>query len=282
MDFQTSLLGIRNALIVMAIVFCIEAVVPLCKRSAWSWRHLFPNLFITLITFSMGAVLNIAVLAGLVALQNVKLGLFNMIPPVSPWIEIPAALLVLDFAWYLTHVSMHRSRALWRFHAMHHSDPAVDVTTTYRQHPVEGLIRYAFLATFAFTAGVSPIAFAVYRLWSVFAGQAEHANVRLPQSLDTAISFVTMSPVMHKVHHSRDPRFTDTNYSQIFSMWDRLFGTCTPARLGRNVNYGLDGFDGKEFQTALGLLQMPFRLAEMEREPTPPATSVGRLSQDLP
>jgi len=272
MDLQASFLGIRNALIVMAIVLCIEAVMPLCKRSAWNWRHLFPNLFVTLITFGMGAVLNIGVLAGLIALQQAKLGLFNMISPVSPWIETPAALLVLDLAWYLTHVSMHKSRTLWRFHAMHHSDPAVDVTTTYRQHPVEGLVRYSFLTAFAFAAGVSPVAFAIYRIWSVFAGQAEHANVRLPQSLDTAISYVTMSPVMHKVHHSRDPRFTDTNYSQIFSMWDRLFGTCTPARFGGNVTYGLDGFDGKEFQSALGLLRMPFRLAAKEQTPAGPAT----------
>ncbi len=258
MDFQASFFGIRNALIAMAIVLLVEAIVPLQKRNAWNWRHLVPNLLVTLITFAMGAVLNIVLLLGLAQLQAHRLGLFNVLTPVSPWIEIPAVLVALDFAWYLTHVSMHKAPYLWRFHAVHHSDPAVDVTTTYRQHPVEGLVRYAYLAVFAFAIGASPAAFAFYRFWSVFAGQMEHANIRLPQWLDTAISYVTMSPTMHKVHHSRDPRFTDTNYSQIFSVWDRIFQTCTPARYGRSVVYGLDGFDGPEYQTTRGLLRMPF------------------------
>jgi sterol desaturase/sphingolipid hydroxylase (fatty acid hydroxylase superfamily) len=259
MDLQATLFGIRNAFILMAVVLVIEAVFPLAKRTSWNWRHLLPNLTMALITFAMGVALNLAVLVELLLLRDARLGLFNMIGPVSPWIEIPAVLLALDFAWYLTHVSMHKSRTLWRFHAMHHSDPAVDVTTTYRQHPVEGLLRYAYLAVFAALIGASPAAFAFYRIWTVFMGQAEHANVRLPERLDTAISWFTMSPTMHKVHHSRDPRFTDTNYSQIFSIWDRLFGTVTPARLGRNVSYGLDGYDGREYQSVIGLLRIPFR-----------------------
>ncbi|HKD21428.1 MAG TPA: sterol desaturase family protein, partial [Rhizomicrobium sp.] len=227
-------------------------------RTRWHWRHLMPNLLLALITFAIGTVLNLAVLAGLVWLQQAKLGLFNSIAPVSPFIAIPVVLLVLDFSWYLTHVSLHKSKTLWRFHAVHHSDLAVDVTTTYRQHPVEGVVRYAYLAAFAFAIGASPQAFAFYRLWTVFAGQAAHANLRLPQPLDTAISYVTMSPTMHKVHHSRDPRFTDTNFSQIFSLWDRLFGTCTPARYGRDIDFGLDGHDDPRAQSTLGLLVLPF------------------------
>jgi sterol desaturase/sphingolipid hydroxylase (fatty acid hydroxylase superfamily) len=276
MDLQTSLLGIRNAFIAMALVSLIEAIVPLHKRKAWGWRHLLPNLFVAVITFATGALLNIVLLIGLVQLQIHRIGLFNTLSPVSPWLEIFAVVLVLDFSWYLTHVSLHKSRYLWRFHATHHSDLAVDVTTTYRQHPVESLVRYAYLAVFACAVGASPAAFAFYRLWTVFAGQAAHANVRLPQRLDTVISYLTMSPMMHKVHHSRDPRFTDSNYSQIFSVWDRLFGTCTPAKYGRDITYGLDGYDGLEYQTAIGLLQMPFRGTNQQSRSAHPVSSPDR------
>ena len=266
MDFQSSLLGIRNTIILMAVVLLVEVVIPLHKRTSWNWRHLIPNFSLATVAFAMGAILNVGMLIGLQFLKNRHLGLFNSFVSLPPLVEIGAVVLVLDFAWYLTHVSMHKSALLWRFHAMHHSDPAVDVTTTYRQHPVEGLVRYAYLAAFAFALGASPAAFAVYRLWSVFMGQAEHANIKLPQWLDTAISWVSMSPTMHKVHHSRDARFTDTNYSQIFSMWDRIFRTCTPARFGRDVVYGLDGYDRNEFQSVAGLFLSPLRKAHAETD----------------
>jgi sterol desaturase/sphingolipid hydroxylase (fatty acid hydroxylase superfamily) len=135
---------------------------------------------------------------------------------------------------------------------------AVDVTTTVRQHPVEGIIRYVYLAVFGFAVGISPVAFAIYRVWSALHGLFEHANVRLPQWLDTAITFVFSSPNMHKIHHSRDQCFTDRNYSNIFSIWDRLFGTFTASEHGRDVTYGLEGHDMPANQALVGLLVGPF------------------------
>jgi len=166
---------------------------------------------------------------------------------------------VLDFSFYVAHVSMHRIPALWRFHRVHHSDPVVDVTTTIRQHPGEGVIRYAYMAAFACALGASPGAFAVYRSWSALNGLLEHANVRVPPWLDSVLSLVTTWPNMHKVHHSRTATETNTNYGNIFSLFDRLFSTFTPSKRGVNVSYGLDGFDDPAAQTTAGLLAMPFR-----------------------
>ena len=59
----------------------------------------------------------------------------------------------LDFSFYVAHVAMHKVPAFWNVHRVHHSDPVVDVTTTIRQHPAEGLIRYAFMATFRVRIG---------------------------------------------------------------------------------------------------------------------------------
>jgi sterol desaturase/sphingolipid hydroxylase (fatty acid hydroxylase superfamily) len=236
----------------------VEAVIPLRARSAWSRRHLVPNLVLTGVTFATNLVFNIPLLAGLVWLQRHGLGLFNAIS-VPPPAAVLSAVVALDFAWYVTHVSMHHAPVLWRFHAVHHSDPAVDVTTTIRQHPGESVIRYGFLAAFAFAVGAPPAGFALYRVWSALHGLFEHANIRLPLWLDSAITLLFSSPNMHKIHHSRDAAFTDRNYTNIFSAWDRLFGAFVPARLGTQVAYGLDGYDSAGLQTTAGLLALPFR-----------------------
>src|SRR4030095_11144901 len=99
-------------------------------------------------------------------------------------------------------------RLFGRSHGGHHADPAVDVTTTVRQHPGEGVIRYAFMAAFAIAPGASPAAFAVYRAWSALHGLLEHANVRIPSWLDRLLVLFVSTPNMHKIHHSRAPEET--------------------------------------------------------------------------
>ncbi len=263
---MANLTTIGVLLLAMAFLSVVEAVIPLRKRGAWNAKHLVPNLALTLVTVVLSAALNVGILLGLAWVQSAGWGLLNLVAmPAVP--EMLLGIVALDLAWYATHVSMHKSSLLWRLHSVHHSDPAVDVTTTIRQHPGETLIRYVYLAAFGFAAGVSPVAFAVYRLWSALHGQLEHANIRLPQWLDTAITFVFSSPNMHKVHHSRDVRFTDTNYTNIFSVWDRLFGTFIPARHGREIVYGLEGLDDPRDQTTIGLLALPLRMLAREMRP---------------
>ena len=258
MDFTTSLSTIGALLAAMIAVAFVEAIIPLRARTVWSWGHLIPNLALTLLTFVSNLALNLPLLFGLVWLQSKGWGLFNAYraPPI---VALIGAILALDLAWYVTHVSMHKIPVLWRFHAVHHSDPMVDVTTTVRQHPGESMIRYAFLATFAFACGASPAAFTAYRIWSALHGQFEHANLKLPQWLDTTIALVFASPNMHKIHHSRDQRFTDRNYTNIFSIWDRLGLTFIPSKYGCEIDYGLEGEDTSFRQSTLGLLIAPFR-----------------------
>lgn len=68
---------------------------------------------------------------------------------------------------------------------------------------------------------------------------------------------------MHKVHHSRRQAETDSNYANIFSIWDRLFGTYTHPANVETLRYGLDGLDDRETQSLRGLLALPFRKASM-------------------
>ncbi len=256
----------------MAIVAFVETVVPLHVGERSSRAHVRVNLAITFIAFAANLLLNVALVTMLMAQEGLGVGLLNAFPQ-PRLVELVVVLLGLDLAFYVAHVAMHKLPALWNYHVVHHSDSVVDVTTTIRQHPGESVIRYAFMAAFAFPLGAGPAAFAVYRAWSALTGLLEHANVRLPLWLDGAIALVATSPNMHKVHHSRRREETDTNYGNVFSFWDRLFRTFTPVSRGTDIPYGLDGYDDRPTQTITGLLSLPFR----SRRPEPERLESGVL-----
>lgn len=260
---ESSLSAAGLILLAMAAVAAIEFAIPLHARGRWNKAHVGPNLSLTLLTIATNAVFNVALVMTLVRLESG--GLMHLLA--LPSLVTGAIVVVmLDLSFYVAHVAMHRSARFWRFHRVHHSDPAVDVTTTIRQHPGEGVIRYAFMAGFAIAIGAPPGAFAVYRVWSALNGLLEHANIRMPRRLDSLLSLVVTTPNTHKVHHSRSVDETDTNFGNIFSVFDRLLSTFTPSERGTNIVYGLEGFDDPSTQTTAALLVTPFRDGKVSRE----------------
>jgi sterol desaturase/sphingolipid hydroxylase (fatty acid hydroxylase superfamily) len=254
---RSSIASVGVILVAMGVVALVETAIPLHVRGRWNRVHLGSNLALTFITFATNIVFNVALVMTLVSLQYTSFGILRAFA-FRPFVNAAIAVLALDFCFYVTHIAMHKTSGFWRFHSVHHSDPAVDVTTTIRQHPGESVIRYAFMAAAAIGLGASPVAFGVYRVWSVLSGLLEHSNIRMPLMLDSLLSLVVSTPNMHKVHHSRAREETDTNYGNIFSLFDRLFFTFTPSRRGVNITYGLDGFNDPEVQTTAALLLMPF------------------------
>ena len=184
----TASLGTIGAILgVMVIMAIVETIIPLSRRASWNRTHLAPNLILTFITFATNLVFNTGLVIALVWLQANSLGLLNNVTMEPLW-AIVAAIVVLDFSFYVAHVAMHKMPGFWRYHAVHHSDPAVDVTTTIRQHPGESVIRFAFLALFAIPLGIGPAGFAVYRVWSAVNGLVEHSNIRVPRWVDTLLA----------------------------------------------------------------------------------------------
>jgi sterol desaturase/sphingolipid hydroxylase (fatty acid hydroxylase superfamily) len=255
-------------LVAMALISALELAIPLHRRTARNRAHVLPNLVLTAITFATSALLNALVVGMLVWLQAKGLGLLNVVT-VAPWLALAAVVVVLDLAFYVSHVAMHKVPAFWRVHKVHHSDVVVDVTTTIRQHPFEGLIRYAAIIVAAGALGASPAAFAVYRSALALNALLEHANIRVPRAMDRALSWITTWPNFHKIHHSRAVHECDSNYGNLFSWWDRLFSTFTPAARGAQVETGLAGYDDPSQQTTGALLAMPFAQDERPRVTAP-------------
>ena len=160
---------------------------------------------------------------------------------------------------YLAHYVEHNVKPFWMIHLVHHSDHKVDTTTANRHHPLESLIRLSFTLLGVFVSGTSIGVVMLYQSLSIISTQFTHANIRLSKKLDKFISYIFVSPDMHKIHHHYRLPYTDKNYGNIFSIWDRLFGTFM--ELDRDkITYGVDT-DLDEIQNSkfTSLLERPFK-----------------------
>jgi len=178
----------------------------------------------------------------------------------SVWVEVVVGLVLLDLIGaYFIHWLEHRVRWMWKFHLIHHSDTTVDVTTGLRHHPGESVFRAAFTALAILIVGAPVGIVLLYQSLSAVFAQLTHANIRLPSRLDRAISLVLVTPSMHKVHHHYTRPLTDTNYGNIFSIWDRMFGTFSRVDTAL-LRYGIDThMDPEENQVVANLLSIPFQ-----------------------
>jgi sterol desaturase/sphingolipid hydroxylase (fatty acid hydroxylase superfamily) len=245
----------------IALLSVVETWLPLSRKQEWRRLHRLPNLQLATLTLGLNFALNAGAVGITAWLASNEFGLLHG-AALPPFAMTAIGIGVLDGATYACHRSMHRLRPFWRVHRVHHADPLVDVTTALRQHPIEGLWRFVFVMAPAWALGVPVEAVALYRLVSVLNALAEHTDVKLWGPLDTALSWVICTPNMHKVHHSRMQIETDSNYGNIFSIFDRSLGTFTKPSPECDVDYGLAGYDDPATQKFRALLRLPFRDAE--------------------
>ncbi|WP_323804443.1 sterol desaturase family protein [Sulfitobacter litoralis] len=187
-------------------------------------------------------------------------GLFNNLD-IPVWAAALVSMLLLDLAIYLQHVMFHAVPALWRLHRMHHADLDFDATTGLRFHPVEIAISMAI--KLAVVAALGPPAFAVLLFEVILNATAlfNHANINLPVSIDRWLRWAVVTPDMHRVHHSVDPRETNSNYGFNLPWWDRLLGTyvAQPAKGHTEMQIGIEQFRTKRDLWIDRMLVQPIR-----------------------
>ncbi len=173
--------------------------------------------------------------------------------------SIVISFLALDFfGGWLVHITEHKVPLLWRFHVIHHADNNVDVTTGLRHHPGESVLRGLFFFMGIILSGAPMYAVMIFQTLLILATAFTHANIRLPAWLDKAISWVLVSPNMHKVHHHWKQPFTDSNYGAILAIWDRLFGTFKKLAPSQ-IKYGLDRYyPNEKDEDFIRLMKSPF------------------------
>ena len=245
----------------MVILWLVENAIPLVHThyKKTKGKHAATNVAFTAIHFIIHTFLagGIVFIAGWTEKNN--FGLVHW-ANLQPLMVILITCLVLDFfAGWLCHFVEHQIPLFWRFHIIHHADNNVDVTTGLRHHPLESVWRGVFFYIGVFVSGAPMFAVLLYQTALVFITGFTHANISLPSWLDKSISWVLVSPNMHKVHHHWKQPYTDSNYGAVFSIWDRLLGTfmkLDPSKL----KYGLDQYyPNEKDEDFVALMKRPFQ-----------------------
>ena len=251
----------RSAILFGGITFfwLLENAFPQIQMQYHKWKHAGVNLFYTGTTIAINFILAFLLVATVLWCDTNQLGVLYLFPALPSWALALIGLLILDFfGAYLVHWAEHQVPLLWRMHLIHHSDKWVDTTTANRHHPGESVLRFIFTCLGILVVGAPLWLVMLYQTCSVVATQFNHANIRLPKKMDHVLSFILVSPHMHKVHHHYMLPYTDRNFGNIFSIWDRLFGTFSylPAE---EIVYGIDTyFDDQQTNSIPELWNIPF------------------------
>jgi sterol desaturase/sphingolipid hydroxylase (fatty acid hydroxylase superfamily) len=172
------------------------------------------------------------------------------------------AFVLMDLCEYTYHVIMHKIDALWRFHLVHHSDLKVDVSTTTREHPVETFVRTGFLTLWVFLLGPVIGVLIIRQIFQTFANIIAHTEFRLSDRANKIVGLVFITPNLHHVHHHYRLPYTDCNYGDVLSIWDRLFGTFE--ELDReDTHFGIDTHMDEDVNGKfLNVVKIPFQKLE--------------------
>ncbi|MCT8339324.1 sterol desaturase family protein [Flavobacteriaceae bacterium TK19130] len=242
---------------VLAIFWILEGYYSLITLKYKKWKHARVNLSLLVFVMIINAVFGLLTAGVFLWLNDTQFGLLHLFQ--APlWVELLLSLLVLDFiAQYGVHYLLHKVPPLWRLHIVHHSDKNVDVTSGTRHHPLDFVLRETFAIIAVVIMGM-PIAFYLfYRILSVLFTYWTHANISLPLALDKGLSYIIVTPNMHKFHHHYELPWTDSNYGNMFSVWDRLFGTFVYDDVEK-IQYGVDLADHTDDENLWVQLGIPF------------------------
>ncbi|MFT6879181.1 MAG: sterol desaturase/sphingolipid hydroxylase (fatty acid hydroxylase superfamily) [Psychromonas sp.] len=251
----------RSILLVGGIAFfwMIESIVPLFDFKYKKVKHAWINIFFTITTILVNFPLAyFLVVSSDWAIAN-NIGIINWLPAMPIWVYTIIGLMLLDLIGaYFIHWLEHKVKWMWMFHLIHHSDLNIDTTSANRHHPGESVFRFVFTTIAVVITGAPMWMVFMYQFFSVLLSQFNHANIALPKFLDNAISWIIITPDMHHVHHHFTQPYTDSNYGNIFSIWDRIFGTYMKLERSK-LTYGIDTYmDPTENENIGTLLKIPF------------------------
>lgn len=244
---------------VLAALLVLESLVPLdpIESEARRARHVVRNfaLWVVAVLFAHGLI-GVELLRVPERLFGAPSGsIFGVSMPFLPWLAM--GVLILDLGQFVFHRLTHLQPWLWSIHAVHHSDDAVDVSTSLRFHPLELALGLTWKVGLLTAVGLP--------LWLIAARSfvlmplvlLQHANVRIPAAVERPMRWIFVTPGLHKIHHSPRAAGNDSNFGEIFSFWDRILGTLCELSPAGSKPYGLIGLRGGRGQSVIAMLAAP-------------------------
>jgi sterol desaturase/sphingolipid hydroxylase (fatty acid hydroxylase superfamily) len=178
-----------------------------------------------------------------------------------------AGFLLLDLMRYLVHRCEHAVPFLWRFHALHHSDPDVDVTTSVRHHPIEYVLASGVYWIAIIVLNIPAIVVLSHGLAVFGTASIQHGNIRLPERVERWLQPVLVTVDLHRIHHSIEFSRENWNYGAVLSIWDRLFGTLTRITRAQHdkIVFGVRELPRRDGLKPSAMMLTPWRIARVAR-----------------
>ena len=190
--------------------------------------------------------------------NSVGTGLMPMLKINDPILGLVTWALASTLVSYLLHVASHKFPWLWAFHRVHHCDEMLNASSGIRHHPIEYCYSIFIYSLVAFLLAPPPDTIVIWYGLNTAIDFFTHSKITLPQTLNSLLETIFITPALHRVHHSALAVETDSNYGGVFSFWDRLFGTfqrAVPSKIGLD-SLTLSGDASRDFDK---LLSEPFR-----------------------
>ena len=250
--------GIPILLLINFLLFLLETKFQLRKRVQKKFTRTVINTVVSIPAFGLLRFAFLPIIFWLAYKnQDWRLGL-NYFYSVPLWAKSIIAFLMLDYGNYVWHILNHKIPFLWRFHVVHHTDLDMDITTAFRFHFGELIGSVFFRGAVTLLSGASPVLVLVYEIIFEAATQFHHSNWKLPFAFERMLNKLIVTPRMHGIHHSVVRQETDSNYSVIFSFWDRLHRTASVGNLDKEVIIGVPSYNKPQELTIGFLLKLPF------------------------
>ena len=238
-------------------MYSIETFRPYLAKPANKKQHDIHNFILTFISIVVNGTVGIAVLFMVTYTSEHKVGLLNLVE--LPYaIEIILGMFLIDLGSYGVHNLQHHVPFLWRFHRVHHADLNLNASSALRFHPIEVVLTQGIYLCLAIPLfGVSMTSFIIYGTIGLIFLIMQHSNFKFNNWIEKYGRYIFSTPGWHKIHHSNEKKYTDSHYGDVFTFWDRIFGTWHKVNPDQ-INYGLDKFKNPERQKAGFLLRSPF------------------------
>ncbi len=243
---------------VFLLLFMLEMAWPLRRRKRRQFRRLYTNAVVSALAFGAGWLTVRPAATGLAVFSAQRPFGLVQIPGVPGPVRLILAFLLMDYTFYWWHRVAHEWPVLWRFHNVHHFDPDLDVSTSFRFHFAEIIISTVFRAAQVVVIGVTPGMFLAYQAAFMGATMFHHSNLGLPLDLERSLNLIFVTPRMHGIHHSVVRGETNSNYGSVFRWWDALHRTLVVGVAQRAIRIGVPGYMLPPNNRLKALLRAPF------------------------
>lgn len=260
-DFVVEFKAVISATVIAVVLtlLIMERLFPLRQAKRWKRRRYLINVCVSAVALATGGYIVAPVALSLASWTSENS--FGLLPVVSlPFAaEFVLGFFLMDLTFYYWHRANHSFPLLWRFHNVHHVDPDLDVSTSFRFHFGEVLYSAAFRALQVTLIGVSLFTYLAYELVFQCATVFHHSNVLLPITVERWLNKIIVTPRMHGIHHSVVEEETNSNFSVVFRCWDLMHGTLKLNVRQSEIVIGIPGYLEPEDNKVLNLLILPFR-----------------------